>query len=676
MMRPRPQITANTRRYGSINFEAVLAIGCLFLVVVASAGFVLFKSNASSVSVTALGTPHPTTAKPKSAVSSSSALVNETKTSSATTVEATDSVPVDTVGKQQPDQGIVKLDVVPATGTEDTTAQELTYQTPEELLGAHLEAGEFGPALALARTLQDSQRRADMLRQIADAQLHSGEFNSALMAIRAMPGDDTSRQQACRQHSQQHAFAGGGAGQDFDSLIDLIMNETSGPWQAIDGTGGTATPYATGVRVDPNGLFTHLQREEQNGRLDALGVNAREADLNDELAKPSSLRLVSLTRLEREISRRLAAGQPIVESMQYFAGLSKIQYVFVYPNDGEIVIGGPAEPWRYNETGLPVGVSSGRPMLQLDDFVTANRIFDPSGQGIFICAIVPREEGLRAVNQFSAESQARGPLHPGQVNQWARTIENKLGLQDIEYTGIPANSRVARVIVDADYRMKLIGIGKLDGGPQMKSFFDLLTPEQKQQQMETDALRWWLTMKYDAILHSSNRDVFEIQGSSVLCRSENELITAQGKRIHTGKAEPTNRLFAQQFTSNYDELAKRDLVFADLQNIFDLSLLAALIHKERLNDRANWDLGAFAANGRYLPAAYEPAKIVHSVVNHKVYAGGNIILQAAGGVKADLKAVVNDRQIMQESPRLGSFSSHAKAPELPAGRWWWDAATR
>ena len=56
--------------------------------------------------------------------------------------------------------------------------------------------------------------------------------------------------------------------------------------------------------------------------------------------------------------------------MRHLAGLSQISYVFVYPENGEVVIAGPAEGWRYNEYGMPVGVESGRPTLQLDDLVT------------------------------------------------------------------------------------------------------------------------------------------------------------------------------------------------------------------------------------------------------------------------------------------------------------------
>ncbi|NOX56852.1 MAG: DUF1598 domain-containing protein, partial [Planctomycetes bacterium] len=390
-------------------------------------------------------------------------------------------------------------------------------------------------------------------------------------------------------------------------------------------------------------------------------------------ARPSELRLVSLTRLEREVARRLADGQPVVETMKRLAGLYEVRYLFIYPESKEIVIGGPAEGWRYTETGVAIAKTSGTPTLQLDDLVTLLRTFSPAGQGIFGCSINPRQEGLKRLKAFVAQSQARGPLSAGAgVRNWVRQLQRQLGLQDIEIYGVPEDSRVARVIVEADYRLKLIGIGKMRV-PGIPSFFDLLTV-QEQKAATMDALRWWLTMKYDAVLHSPDRNVFEIQGASVLCRSENQFITDQGKQVQTGKTEGANRLFAENFTNHYAELARRDLVFAELQNVFDLALVAALLHKERASDRLGWDGGVFAPGGAYRPARYPVPKVVDSVVNYRVYRGRDVVVQVAGGVRADLMAVVRDPSIMRSVARLQGLQDQSKAPELPEGRWWWDAA--
>src|SRR5690606_36407011 len=155
-------------------------------------------------------------------------------------------------------------------------------------------------------------------------------------------------------------------------------------------------------------------------------------------------------------ARRLENGVPVVEPMKNLAGLSLIHYVIVYPEQGEIVIGGPAAGWKYDPQGRPVSLESGKPSLQLEDLVTVLRTFGPSGQAIFGCSIDPRQENLKAVMDYVSASQAKGPLSAGGVRSWASKIGNLLGEQDITVFGVPGSSRVSRVMVEADYRMKLI----------------------------------------------------------------------------------------------------------------------------------------------------------------------------------------------------------------------------
>ena len=550
--------------------------------------------------------------------------------------------------------------------------QAAVPQSRRERVEAQVAAGEYGPAIVTALEAPLPQEQSDLLAVIAQAQIKAGDLEAAAATIRRIPLGDVRRQMA-GAHATEQALAGGSMA-NFQPLIDLIQQETAGPWEAIDGTGGTISQFDTGVRVDPNGLLFHVTKEEQQGRLKAMGVKARIADLNEDMARPSELRLVSLTRLEREIARRVGAGEPVLETMKHLAGLSQIKYVFLYPDEGEVVIGGPAEGWRIHETGLVVGAESGKPTLQLDDFVTVLRTFQHGGLGMFQCLIVPRQEGLKAIKDYADASSARGPISKGATKNWVAQLQNKLGLQDVEVNGVPHDSRVARVIVEADYRMKLIGVGKLAGGEDIPSYFDLLNSAQQKNPPELNALRWWLTMKYDAILHSPAHDVFEVQGSSVWCRSENELINSDGSRTHTGKADPTNSLFAERFTQGYAQLAERDLVFADLQNIFDLSLVAALLSKEQAEGRLDWNAGAFAKNGDYRPVKYEPATAVMSVANHRVYNGKDIVVQVAGGVRGDLMAVVENDSIVKPAERLANFRDQGRAPQLPEGRWWWDAA--
>ncbi len=535
----------------------------------------------------------------------------------------------------------------------------------------HLAFGEFGRAVDTAQAVGDPQTRDQLFQMVAEAQMRAGDQSGSLGTTRRIDG--TEQRSAAQSQRARQQQMGGGAPADFQSLIRLIESETTGPWSSQGGDGGTITEYQNGVAVDPNGLLLQLKKEEHTGRLKALGVAARKADLNADVAKAAAVRFVSLTRLERETSKRLTEGRSIVETMKNLGGLTQIKFVVLDQENHDVLLGGPAEAWKYDANGNPIGSESGRPTLQLDDLVTVMRTFSKDGQQNFGCSFNPRQEGLQQLQAYVEQSKSRGPLSAGAaVTNWVKQLQSKLGQQDIELWGVPRDSRVARVVTEADYRLKMIGIGKLEGGPQVPSIFELMSVED-QKSGKLDALRWWLTMKYDAILHSPDHNVFEIQGPSVQCLSENQFLTAKGERVGTGKADATNQQFAANFTRHYTDLAQRDIAFADLQNVFDLALVSALLRSEGAANRIGWDFGSFAADGLYQPAKYAPPTEVESVANHRVYRGKDIVVQVAGGVRGDLMTVVKDKQIVKSSPSLQHMTAQSKPSKLPVGRWWWDA---
>jgi hypothetical protein len=91
------------------------------------------------------------------------------------------------------------------------------------------------------------------------------------------------------------------------------------------------------------------------------------------------------------------------------------------------VIAGPAEGWRYDETGRAVGDESGRPTLQLDDLVTVLRTFTDGGRQIFGCSIDPRPEGLRRSRSLPrrrrpAARSRRAPSDAGRSNSASNSV--------------------------------------------------------------------------------------------------------------------------------------------------------------------------------------------------------------------------------------------------------------
>ena len=83
------------------------------------------------------------------------------------------------------------------------------------------------------------------------------------------------------------------------------------------GAGQTPTNPTGGIEIDANGLLTQRAFVENAGRLNQQRARAAQASLNKDLQKPSELRKVSLTRLEKEVEKLIAAGQPVPADMQF-----------------------------------------------------------------------------------------------------------------------------------------------------------------------------------------------------------------------------------------------------------------------------------------------------------------------------------------------------------------------
>ena len=85
-------------------------------------------------------------------------------------------------------------------------------------------------------------------------------------------------------------------------------------------------------------------------------------------------------------------------------------------------------------------------------------------------------------------------------------------------------------------------------------------------------------------------------------------------------------------------------------------------------------MGVFAPQGAYAPNSYSAPKEVDSVVNHRVYRGRDIVVQAAGGVRCDVMAVAKDPKRNKVSTQLDGLTTTSNSPQSAQGRWWWDAA--
>ena len=173
-------------------------------------------------------------------------------------------------------------------------------------------------------------------------------------------------------------------------------------------------------------------------------------DVPEDLQQPAELRFVSLKRLEAEAARAEQAGQPLPDAVRFMAGLTRVKYVLVYPDEHDVVLAGPAEGWRVDGLGNVVGAASGRPVLLLDDLMVALRAAERSNMTGISCSIDPTEEGRQRLME--------NPTQTSNPRQAARQMEQLLGPQRITVTGVPETSHLARVLVAADFRMKRLAM--------------------------------------------------------------------------------------------------------------------------------------------------------------------------------------------------------------------------
>ncbi len=470
------------------------------------------------------------------------------------------------------------------------------------------------------------------------------------------------------------AQQGGAANADFDSLIDLIISTVATETWAENG-GGEAEirPFPTGVLVDAAGTLRLRSRPRE-----ANDLTKKRGDAPLELPAPtgearraSELRYVSLPRLEREIARRQAAGEPLEPAMLTLAGLARVRYVFVYPESGDLVLAGPAGDWRVDNEGRIVSVETGHPVVRLDDLLVLLRRGEESADSVFGCSINPRQEALAKTQAFLASTSGR-PLQPGHRKTWLSNLRGTVGLQDIEVFGVDPASRVAGVLVEADYHMKLVGMGLADGVEGVESYLDLVKSNAEGSGASApppmSVLRWWFALDYEAIAASPAGDAFELVGQGVRVLSENELLAAQGRRVHTGRSDPLNRRFAESFTEHFAELAAKYPVYGELRNIFDLAMAVALVHSEGLAERANWEPVVLTSGSKLrLPQCPVPRQ-VETVVNHRLVNRRHIVAGVSGGV------MVAPQDALREGSTQSVDAPIRKQAPAADGAWWWDAA--
>ncbi len=423
---------------------------------------------------------------------------------------------------------------------------------------------------------------------------------------------------------------------------------------------------AAGIDVDAKGV---LQVRQFDPRLANERFAAARAKAGVGVMQSSELRKVSLNRLEAELSKHIENGGAIPDEFKALAGLTSIQYVFYYPDTKDIVIAGPAEGFFADPTERFIGIRSAKPTVLLEDLVTALRAYAPNMKPtpLISVSIDPTSEGLQRMQQFLASF--RGHINPSDTARVVEGLKGNLGLQTVTFKGISSSTHFARVLVEADYRMKLIGIGLERLPVRLDSYVDRVGSSG----VAPNSLeRWYFQPNYDAISMSDDGLAMRINERGVELVGANERVV-DGRRMQVaGRVNRASQSFCRDFTAAYPKIAEKVRIYAELGQLIDLAVVAAYIQEQDFYGQADWAMPVLLDESKVSVETYTAPEQVETAVN-AIWKGNTLMTPLGGGVNLQPKMALSPEHLSKDvDGRAVKTRNQAGPIELKAGQWWWD----
>ncbi len=420
-----------------------------------------------------------------------------------------------------------------------------------------------------------------------------------------------------------------------------------------------------GIVIDPLGVVRRHVTGGQ-GRLNRIRRAAAWRPESRDIFRPSECRKVSLNRLEQAARQVTEQGGQAPEEMLYLAGLTRVEHVFLFPESGDVVIAGPAEGWFAEADGSVFGLQSGQPVLRLEDLAAVLRAIPPESNrnAVISCSIDPTREGLARMQAFLHSIGGRPPA----AEVIVRGLRESLGPHDVTIKGIPSTTRFAQILVAADYRMKLIGIGLERPLVRIKSYVDWARPGSRQNALA----RWYFVPDYECVRVSEDELALELVGQAVKLISQAEMVDTSGGLQKSARRDGASEKFVAGFTRQYPLLAERVPLYAELRNMIDLSVVAAYLRQYNAYARCQWTPDWLLDEAQFVVNSFCAPKQVGTAVT-AVWRRSRLMTPVGGGVRIEpAKAFDSDNLLPDEHHALYSLRGSISLDTSEDAPWWWD----
>ena len=444
----------------------------------------------------------------------------------------------------------------------------------------------------------------------------------------------------------------------FACAVIVLALAWHGEARAQMGGMGFGMGAVGGISIDADGIVRNLDPRA----VESLAKERRQvlASGTAERGAATKLRKVSLAKIVAAV-QAANAGRPLPPEVLFLGGLERITHVFVDTEAHDIILAGPADSLAVDAAGNVVAATSGRPLLQLEDLVVAMRAIDAARAGGIKCSIDPTAEGVARLQALLRTQKTIGQNPDATLV----AMQNAVGPQQVTVGGVPGDSRFARVLVAADYRLKRVGMGLEPSGiPELPSYLSMVQPGSTS---ATTLPRFWLEADYEPISRDPDELAWRINGRRMKCLTENDIVDAAGGRTAKAAPDATAKKWCDLMTTNYDRLAGKQPVFGELVNCVDLAVVAALVHGRQLAGRAGLDLAPLLdAKTLPLPSYDVPASV--PTVAHGLKKGSRWVVSASGGVIFQPWSFAANTSDSADMAEIRTAALTAR----PADGWWWD----
>lgn len=373
-----------------------------------------------------------------------------------------------------------------------------------------------------------------------------------------------------------------------------------------------------------------------------------------DLSQQVPIRKISLKKIDKAICDTVDKGGYLPDAARYLGGLTAVYYVVLVPEERDILLVGPSEGWQVDSAGYVVGKITGRPVLRLEDLIVLFRTwYDKDVHSTITCSFDPTPESIA---RMSAVKNKFGIPTRQNARAYAYELEKASGNDIISINGIEKTSRIAKMLVASDFKMKQIGLGHVESGLRgLPSYLSLLSGSPRH-----ISPRFWLTADYGVVSHDSHKLTWKLPDVKVNAKTEDQFIDSRSNtRIASGKTDPAAIRWCKKMDEQYNLLSRVDPVFGELRNCMGLAMVVALILREDLLDKSGCELKGITEDPRMkTPPLPEP-----KFVSGKSVIAKNVV--ACGGVEINPFATIQSAKLDNKLD-----AQHEQLAKTTGENWW------